>query len=255
MDTIDLELPVVGVNILSYSLDGFDAETYHGVSWCDAVRLATFGAETLVVPGSIDICKWSPIVLGLKAPENAFEESLEPRLKGNVAGLYVAPLSRFSDVEPDVVIVRGRPAQLRDLADRLGEGALSTKYAGQIGRTALGVGDRGLSARVLLTHASNRVLAVLKHWKRFDDLTRIAFRNAKVTGMFEKVAKNAVADMSMCRNSCVLPYVEDAGNISFFCVGGVTWGGNSPANMTSGYPGSMAKKILEAVKFPGKKKD
>jgi uncharacterized protein (DUF169 family) len=253
METIDLELPVIGVKILKDSLEGFDAETYGGVSWCDAVRLATFGVKSLVVPGSIDICKWSPVILGLKEPENPFEKSLEPRLEETVAGLYLAPLAMFTDVEPDVVIVRGRPAQLRRLAEGLGEGALSTRYSGQIGRTALGVGERGLSARVMLTHATNRVLGVLKRWKRFDDATRIAFKNPKVTGMFEKMAKNAIADMSMCRNTCIIPYVEDAGNISFFCTGGVTWGGNSPANMTSGYPGRMVPKILELVDFPGRK--
>ncbi|MHB8895481.1 MAG: hypothetical protein ACYC99_09945 [Candidatus Geothermincolia bacterium] len=252
MDKIVLELPVISVKVLKDSTDGWPAREYSGVSWCDAVRLATFGEELLVVPGSIEICKWSPIILGLKEPENPFEESLQPRLEQPVAGVYVAPLSRF-DSAPDVVIVRGRPGQLRDLARRLGEGSLSTTYRGQIGKTAIGVGERGLSARVMLSHVSNRALAVMKHWKRFDDLTRVAFKDYRVTGLFEKVARNAVADMSMCRNSTVLPLVEDAGNISFFCVGGVSWGGNSPVNMTSGYPGRMAGDILEHVDFPGKK--
>jgi len=253
MDTIQLELPVVGVKVREDSLAGFDAPEYSGVSWCDAVRLATFGEELLVVPGSITICKWSPIILGLKKPENPFEESLEPRLESPVAGIYVAPLWRFGDVQPDSVIVRGRPGQLRELAERLGDESFTRNYRGQIGRTALGVGERVLSARVMLSRASNRALAVLKRWKRFDDLTRVAFKDYRVTGLFEKVAKNAVADMSMCRNATVLPYVEDAGNISFFCVGGVTWGGNSPANMTSGFPGRMKDAILKEVSFPGKR--
>lgn len=252
MEPIDLELPVIGVKVLAESAEGFDAVEYRGVSWCDAVRLATFGEELLVLPGSIEVCKWSPVILGLKEPDNPFEKSLEPRMPSTVAGLYVANLGRFVDLEPDAVIVRGRPAQLKELSERLGEECLSTTYSGRIGWTALGTGEKGLSARVMLTHAANRVLAVLKKWKRFDDLTRIAFRNDKVTGLFEKMARNAVADMSMCRNACVLPYMEDAGNISFFCVGGITWGGNSPANLTSGWPGRMAGPIMEAVRFPGK---
>jgi uncharacterized protein (DUF169 family) len=105
----------------------------------------------------------------------------------------------------------------------------------------------------MLSRSSNSVLAVLKRWKKFDEATRIAFKDYRVTGLFEKVAKNAVADMSMCRNSTVLPYVEDAGNISFFCTGGVSWGGNSPSNMTSGFPGRMAGAVLEQLEFPGKR--
>jgi uncharacterized protein (DUF169 family) len=84
METIDLELPVIGVKILKDSLEGFDAETYGGVSWCDAVRLATFGVKSLVVPGSIDICKWSPVILGLKEPENPFR--VVPRAARHVHG-------------------------------------------------------------------------------------------------------------------------------------------------------------------------
>jgi uncharacterized protein (DUF169 family) len=251
MDPIELELPVIGARVLKDPAEGLDAREYHGASWCDAVRLATYGEELVVRPGSIEVCRWSPIILGLKDPENEFERGLEPRLTETVAGVYVAPLWRFSG-EPDVFIVRGSPGQLQDLARRLGGDCLSDRYRGQIGRTALGVADRGLSARVMLSQVSNRAVSVLRHWKRFDEATRVLFKDYRVSDLFEKIAKNAVADMSMCRNSTVLPYVEDGGNISFFCVGGITWGGNSPANVTSGFPGRLGEALLEQVQFPGK---
>ncbi len=251
MDTIALELPVLGVRIIEEGVEDVKADAYEGVSYCDAVRLATFGQELLVKPGSIEICKWSPVILGLKEPENAFEKSLQPKLDRAVAGIYLAPIARFGKKKPDAVIVRGRPAQLKELARRLGPDALSTRYSGRIGWTALGVGDKGLSGRVILSHTTNRALGVLKRWKHFDAATKVAFRNPKVTGAFERIAKNVVADMSVCRNSTILPYVEDAGNISFFCTGGVTWGGNSPSHMTSGFPGRMLEAILAEVDFPG----
>jgi hypothetical protein len=108
VETIILELPLVGIKILRDSAIGFKGvEVYHGVSYCDAVRLATFGEELLVKPGSIEVCKWAPAVLGLKIPENSFERSLLPRLD-SVAGLFIAPLSRFPEgAPPDVAIVRG----------------------------------------------------------------------------------------------------------------------------------------------------
>jgi uncharacterized protein (DUF169 family) len=247
IENMKFEVPLVGVKVLP-SLEGFEAATeYRGVSYCDAVRRATAGEEVLVRSGSIEVCRWSPVIMGLKEPESDFEKSLEPHLESPVAGVYVAPLSRFREgVEPDVVIVRGRPAQLKKFAADMGQGALQNRYRGRIGWSALGVGvgEKGLSWRVMLVHALNYSLSVLKRSRRFDELTRKLFRKESVSQAFEKAGKNAVADMSMCRNSTVLPYVEDAGNISFFCTGGVTWGGNSPANMTAGFPYRLIKPLL-----------
>ncbi len=250
MEKIELDLPVIGARILDSVAEEDGVREYHGVSWCDAVRLATYGEELLVVPGSIEVCKWAPVVLGLKEPQSEFEKDLVPRMERPVAGIYLAQLTRFKG-NPDAVIIRGSPARLRELAQRLGGGALSTRYSGQIGRTAVGVGAGAASARVMLSRSSNRLLAALRRWKRFDDATRAAFKDDRVTSFFEKLIRNAVADMSMCRNSFVLPYYEDAGNISFFCTGGVTWGRNAPSDMTSGYPGRMAGEILQHLSFPG----
>ncbi|MBU1671202.1 MAG: DUF169 domain-containing protein [Actinobacteria bacterium] len=248
-----MDLPAVGVKFLE-SIEGFeDLEPYDGVSYCDAVRLATSGYEQLIVPGSIDTCRWSPVVLGLKGTETAFEQGLEPRLEGPVAGVYLAPLSGFrAGLEPDVVIIRGRPEQLRRITATLPSGSLQARYRGRIGWTALGVGDATLSARVLLTHTANRLLAVLKRWKRFDDLTRTLFRSERVTGTFERMLRNTMADMSVCRNSSILPHLEDAANISYFCTGGVTWGGNSPAHMTCGMPYRLYREIEGRLSYPGK---
>ncbi|MFH1149855.1 MAG: DUF169 domain-containing protein [Actinomycetota bacterium] len=253
MERITLELPVIGVKVLD-SLEGFeDLAPYHGVSYCDAVRLATSGVEQLLAPGSIEVCKWSPVVTGLKEPNSAFEKSLEPRLPGAATGIYLAPLSGFREgARPDVVIMRGRPEQLRRIAAALPEGSLVERYRGQIGRTALGVGDRGLSARVLLVSATNRLLSALRRWKRFDDLTRTLFKSEKLTGTFERMLRNAMADMSVCRNSSILPYLEDAANISYFCTGGITWGGNSPAHMTCGMPYRLYEEIEDSLSYPGK---
>jgi len=250
MEKLRLELPVVGVRFLD-SLDGLQGvPRYVGVSYCDAVRRATFGEELILTPGCIEVCKWSPIILGLKEPASRFELGLEPRLEKK-AGVLVAQLSSFTGTDPDVVIVRGRRADLQRILQEAGEGGAQTRYRGQIGRTALG--DEGISSRAILTAATNRVLARLRRWKRFDDLTRTAFRNQKITGAFEGLAKNAVADMSVCRNSSVLPFLEGAGNVSFFCAGGVTWGGNSARDMTSGWPYEVYLRFADSLDSPGKR--
>ncbi len=254
MDKITLELPLIGVKVLKESVDGFeDVDVYHGVSYCDAVRLATFGEELLVKPGSIGVCKWAPVVLGLKTPESSFERSLLTRLDP-VAGIYIAPLSRFlEDATPVVVIARGRLTQMKRIMEALGEGAFQRPYYGEIGKTALGVVDRRFSFKVMLSYVSNRVMALLRRWKRFDDLIRAALRTQVLTGALEMVLKNTVADMSMCRNSTVIPLMEDAGNVSFFCVGGISWGGNLPANITSGFPYKLIEGVHDRLEYPGKR--
>jgi len=104
METVSLELPLIGAKVLD-SLEGFEGiEVYHGASYCDAVRNATFGKELVVAPGSIEVCRWSPVVLGLKQPDSDFERSLEPRLDSGGYGRYtlrrcrvtLKPLSRMS---------------------------------------------------------------------------------------------------------------------------------------------------------------
>jgi len=254
VDTIILELPLVGIKILRDSAVDFEGmKVYHGVSYCDAVRLAMFGEELLVKPGSIEVCKWAPAVLGLKTPENSFERSLLPRLD-SVAGLYIAPLSRFpEDAPPDVVIVRGRPTQMKQVMETLGEGVLQRAYYGEMSKTALGVVDRRFSLKVMLSYVSNRVMALLRRWKLFDNLIRAAMSTQVLTGALERVLKHTVADMSMCRNSTVIPLMEDAGNVSFFCVGGISWGGNSPANMTSGFPYGLIESVHDRLEYPGKR--
>ena len=247
-----LDVLPVGVKVLR-SLDGFQGlEVFRGASYCEALEHATSGNEVLVTLESIDVCKWSPIVLGLKEPESPFEKGLGPRVDEPVAGYYLAPMSSFREgLAPDTVIVRGRPEQLREITDSLGEASLIRRYSGERGKTALGVRERGWSLRVKFTHRLNRLLARLGKLKSWDRFTRVAFRSEKVSSAFEMLLKRTVADMSVCRNSTVIPYFEDAANISFFCTGAVTWGGNNPANMTSGLPGELYDRVRERLEFPG----
>ena len=50
------------------------------------------------------------------------------------------------------------------------------------------------------------------------------------------VISRAMADMSVCRNSTVIPLLSGQVNVSFFCTGGITWGRNHPQYLTSGWP-------------------
>ncbi len=84
----------VGVRLLRSPDEPAGAPVYQGVSYCDAVSRAGAGEVLRVLPGSIQVCRWSPGVLGLKEPRGRFENNLAPRLAFPVAGLLLAPFDR-----------------------------------------------------------------------------------------------------------------------------------------------------------------
>ncbi len=247
-----LDVPPVGVKVLE-SLDSFeDIEVFRGASYCEAVKCATASREVVVTPDSIEVYKWSPVILGLKPPENRFENGIGPRMEEPVSGYYIAPMPLFrKDSNPDVVIVRGLPEQLKAVTDMIGEESLVGRYTGEIGKTVLGVDESGWSIMLRLSRGLLRLLATLRRSKSWDRFTRFAFRSRRVSSALERIIKNNMGDMSICRNSTVIPYLEDAANISFFCTGGIAWGGNQPSHLTSGLPGWLFDTICGRLEFPG----
>lgn len=225
-----------------------ELEQYRGVSFCDAVRLSSQGKGLLVTPDSIEVCGWAPYVLGLKEPIDEFSLSLEPRLSWPVAGLCLVPMSLFEGI-PDVVIVRGRREVLDEVIRLIGADEVQRRYHGMIGKSALGLHGKA-KVRVFLGKSANKALSRLRELDWFTRLTHFLFRSGRITSIFEKATKNAFADMSICRNSTVIPILEDAVNISFFCVGGITWGGNNPNYLTAGFPGRLAPVLREILEFP-----
>lgn len=251
MEKIKLDLPVIGVKQLKDSVNGFESvDRYDGPTWCDVMRLATFGQALVVEPGAIEVCSVAPVVLGLKDAEKEVDKILEPRMMEHVAGYYVNHVSRFPEgVEPDVVIIRGRPAQVKQVAEIAGE--LQQNYRGYIGASAFDLsGIQRLN--VFSALVSNWMIGYVKRLKGFDNLMKTIMNAGPLMFIGEKMIEKSLADMSMCRNSTIMPLLEDAGNISYFCAGGASWGGNSPRNMTSGYPYRIYRKLVNRLDFPGK---
>ncbi len=226
----------VGVGVLHSASAHSDVPVYHGVSYCDAVRRAGQGESLRVLPGSIEVCGWAPVVLGLKAPDNRFEQGLAPRLPYPVTGLLLAPLDCFPG-EPEVVVVRARPEVLRQTIQVLGPGALWKGHGEGLNSSANAalMGEQP-TWRQGLVGTVNRALAALARYRRWQAFTRWLFRNTLVTVGFDALISRALADMSICRNSTVIPLLTGRVNASFFCTGGITWGRNDPEHLTSGWP-------------------
>jgi uncharacterized protein (DUF169 family) len=239
-----------------------DVPVYRGVSYCDAVRRAGEGEALLVLPGSLQVCGWAPVVLGLKETAGRFEEGLEPRLAFTSGGLLLAPLERISG-EPDLVLVRAAPELLQEMVRALDPDDLWGEHGGRLDRSALSLfdptpsspGKKRAGGRATFIAATNRVLASLARSRRWQGLTRWLFRSRLVTAGFDALISRAMADMSVCRNSTVIPLLSDRANLSFYCTGGITWGRNCPDHLTSGWPWDLFQQAIQAASNPNQGPD
>ncbi len=250
MPEVNLKLQPVGVKIYKQGDDEPSGiPVYEGMSYCDAVRRVTDGEELLIRLESINACKGSPVVLGLKSPESSFEKRQEPRLEG-MRAVFLAPLSSFEarGMEPDTVIMRDEPKILRYLASVVGKNRCAHEYAGELDKSALqSLWDNSSDWKVKLTLGVNRILALLQKQEWFRKLIAFIFRSEVVSDLFDRIISRTMADMSICRNSTVIPTKTGMVNISFFCSGGIAWGMNRHDHMTSGWPYPVFKELREKV--------
>jgi hypothetical protein len=247
--SIQAEPRPVGVKVLGSATDGSEAEVYWGVSYCDAVRRAGQGEALRVIPGSIRVCLWASVVLGLKPADGRFEEGLTPRLASPTAGLLLAPLEDFPG-EPEVVIVRAGPERLQGMIRSAkatssgGPSPLWEGHGGELDCSALPiVMSSQETARSRLIVAVNKGLAALAPSARWQALTRRLFSNRTPTIALELLISHLAADMSICRNSTAIPLLTGRVNVSHFCTGGITWGLNHPGHLVSGWPWATFRAI------------
>jgi uncharacterized protein (DUF169 family) len=246
IDLLGLDPPPVGVRLLRAGQEpGIPA--FAGVSYCQAVRQAGEGQALRVLPGSIEVCQWAPVVLGLRPPEGRFEQHLAPRLAHPTAGLLLAPLDQFPG-EPDVVLLRATRQVLDALVRVAGRDRL---WQGHGGRLEWSVAPLFAGGRITLHHravqGANAVLAFLARSRHWRAVTHWLFRSRLLTASYEAIISRTMADMSICRNSTVIPWQTGQVNISLFCSGGITWGLNNPDHMTSGWPWAVFQKLLALV--------
>lgn len=235
--------PVIGVRLLESPGESSEVPIYRGVSYCDAVRRAGLGEALRLVPGSVQVCRWAPVVLGLKEPQGRFEEGLEPRLTFPIGGLLLASLDSFPG-EPDVVLVKATQETLGDMLAALGQDSLWAGYERRLEQSANSILVAGRSSpRQGLVRGANTLLAPLARLAPWQALTQRLFRSRAITAGFEALISRTLADMSVCRNSTVIPLSTGQINVSFFCTGGITWGRNEPSHLTSGWPWHLYRQL------------
>lgn len=255
-ETVKIDIPPVGVTILPVIPASFSGvEVFSGVSYCQALLMSEQGKEFIVKPESIHVCQWVPIVLGFKSPENDFERSITPHLKPPTAGVYIASIDLFDNtVTPDVVIIRTNPYNFNLIFQYLGKELFIDPAHYNRDATALsfyhGNPARGVNGMMLKWF--NRFLDSMNRFSWWQKFTEFLFTSTTISRIFDKFITRYLANMSMCRNSTVIPLKTGKVNISNFCAGGIAWGKNSASQMTAGFPYHIYRKIAHLLEYPGK---
>jgi uncharacterized protein (DUF169 family) len=266
-----LDIMPVGVKFLDnetfQSVKDARFEDAKVISFCDGVRRLReeeIKGGLLITPNSIQTCKWAPVVLGFKRKENFFEQSIEPHLKYPTKGVFIFNMDedknnipRFEknnpNKMPDSVIVRTTPNKIATIIKLVGKENFALDYADKLERSALSLFLKNPnSLKVNLTRIVNKTLTQLNLVPGWRKLTVLLFKSQSITLLFDMIIKSMLADMSMCRNSSVIPYKTQKGNVSFFCTGGVAWGNNSQENMTMGFPIDLYRKVAKYLLYPSR---
>jgi hypothetical protein len=247
MDVTHLDPPPVGAGLLRSPQEHGEVPVFAGVSYCQAVRQAGEGQALRVLPGSIQVCQWAPIVLGLRPPASHFEQQLSPTFEYPVAGLLLAPLDRFPG-EPEIVLLRATHQSLDAQIRMVGRDRLWQGHGDRLASSAVPLFSGGrYTLRYRAVQSTNEVLALLARSGRWQAITHWLFRSRRITAGYDALISRTLADMSMCRNSTVIPWRTGQVNVSFFCSGGITWGLNNPDHLTSGWPWAVFQELCGAA--------
>lgn len=234
-------------------LKGLPPELVHfrGISYCEALTRATAGEPVLVGPDSIQVCRWSPPALGLKTPESDFEKGREPRLPFLIAGIFLRRLEQWpgGPPPPEVVLLRADREELQKLLALLPPERIYRESAG-LDRTAvpLLLGEQARPVKARLVRMTNRSLGWLNRFPRWRRFTVFAFKREWTSRMLNFLLDRTMANMSICRNSTVIPYLTGTVNVSHFCTGGISWGGNPPSLLTAGLPYELFESVKDRLK-------
>lgn len=249
LSAIQVEYLPAGVKFLRKNSEGNypEVQKFIGTSFCEAVRCATEGTgkALLLEPDSIQVCRWSPVVLGFQHENPTFDLKVEYHLKPVLAGVLVAPITWFKDLPPpDVVIIRALPREISKVLAALNPTDSALPIADRIDVSALKMfmsNDKNAAALRILR--VNRILDVLNRSEAWRTFTKMLFRRSWTTYLYNIVLRRYLANMSICRNTTVIPFLTEKVNVSFFCTGGITWGGNHPKNLVCGMPYDLYRRF------------
>jgi uncharacterized protein (DUF169 family) len=246
------DYPLIGIKFFKQDEkpDLSEAEKKGCISFCQAVKTASEGGPVFIGPGSISVCKWSPPSLGLKVPESDFEKSMEPKLPFLASGILISRLDKWPEEvpEPDTVLFRGDKDYMLKIIKAADEEEMFIDSS-CLGQTAVPVLMENESHLVKskMVSVTNTLLDFLGRYDWWTRTTIWAFKHEWPSEILDYVLDRTMANMSMCRNSTVIPYISQKVNISHFCTGGISWGKNPAQYMTGGMPYKTYLKLKPLI--------
>lgn len=260
VETIEFATVPVGIKLDPSGLNEYPDlgySLYSGPAYCDAVSRASRGEKLFITAGSIYRCRWAPAVLGLKEPENSFEKGLVPSLEAMKA-IYVFPLGQGDEeiITPDLVIIRDGPGMIKRIFEELADSRLAGFCAHRFDMSALAIiNSEKAGLRASAVKSFNRLVYRLKNYRWFKKTAEKALDYPAASWLFDKIIALLLVDMSVCRNSTVIPALDGGANCSYFCSGAIFWGGNDPAHLTAGIPYQLFCRLDEKLSLTGKCKN
>lgn len=252
MPEINFQVKPVAVKAFASPVEDlqYKVNVFRGLSYCEAVNKAISNEELLVLSDSIHTCQWSPVVLGLKEPENSFENRLKPRME-KMWGYYISSLLSIykRGYEPDIVLLIGSPRFLQLVLSQIGWNNCALHLAGELDKSALHLlKEERFSFKSSLTVGFNRMVFSLSGSEWWNQFTQKLLSSPLACNIFDRFISSFMSDMSVCRNSTAIPYQTGLINASHFCSGGIGWGTNYPEYMIAGIPFYLFRILREQTK-------
>ncbi|MCK5342791.1 MAG: DUF169 domain-containing protein, partial [Candidatus Heimdallarchaeota archaeon] len=126
-------------------------------SYCGLLRLVReeeeYSKGVIVTRESIEICKWSKVILGFKKPEKKFEKGISPILEEPFPGIFLFkidtpienhPLARFIE-NPDIIQIMSSQESITEIINYLGIENFTDEYLDHLETSALAVFTKDLS--------------------------------------------------------------------------------------------------------------
>jgi uncharacterized protein (DUF169 family) len=216
-------------------------------SYCDAIRLLRDIKEhkgIIITLDSIKICKRCPTILGLKT-DDKINKKLMVKIGDSIIGVFVFnintptmnhPLS-YAINNPDVVLIVGTQSCFTDIIDVLGIENFTDKHINMLETSALSLFSK---TKNVSNDTKNKRP---RNMRNFNFLKRIF--------PFKLITRNqaTIAVSSLCLNCSVIPFLSQKGNVSYFCSGGLSWGGYTEKNLVMGLPDVLYKRLEPMLEF------
>jgi len=254
---IQLERIPVGIKYLKENEmpENFDTiENPKVRSFCDGLRLLhenNYPNGVIITLDKIKACKWCPVGLGLKTPQNGIEKKIEPLFEELNKGIHIFNLTDAVR-EPDIVSVIAKSENAEQIINTVGLENFTKEYIDELTFSAI---SQYTDVEFPSKHVERKRKRHLRSIKLFQWLFASKLISNRVMNRFltfmlkqypfsrmmDPILRQYSTGMSFCYSTSAIPLTTQKANVVFAETGGIGWGGISKDDMIFGMPYSLYK--------------